>query len=89
MTLRRVKYLYVDDQTHELVITFESAGSEAAPILNAGSLSCPVQEVDNPLPTPSSAWLGRIVRYREEDGESRVVACLQDQNNKYQWERLT
>jgi hypothetical protein len=96
MALRKVKYLYFDAETNEIVFDCEGGPATKAPALNAERLSATcmpeywpaIQEVST-LPAASAAWLGRVVRYREEDGTTQVVVCVQDRNDEYEWERLT
>ena len=87
MGRRRVKYLYVDDDSGVLVADCEGGPAVVGAVLNHGRLPAnqapPIEEV-NPVPSAGPEWLGRTVRYRE-DGKTELLCCLQNSAGGYEW----
>ena len=87
MRLRRVKYLYVDDETNHLVADCEGGPRVVGVVLNQGRLPAdqapPIEEV-NPVPPAGPEWEGQTVRYRE-DGKTELLVCVQNSAGVYEW----
>jgi len=98
MARRKVKHIFVDDDTGLLIAECEGGPVVMAAALLNGRLpathSAHFQKIGSPLPVPGPSWEGIIVSHgnpgsQEHQGDkTEVLVCLQNSEGAYEWIEL-
>ncbi len=92
MTLRKVKNIYVDDESQVLLADCEGGSAVIGVVLNRNGMipsgRLPViAELPNPLPPAGPEWVGRMGRIPTEDGDELWV-CILTKDGDEKWRKF-